>query len=326
MTKAAKPADREIPAKGGKPGKPLIGLALGSGSARGWSHIGVLRTLNEAGIEPDIVCGSSIGALVGAAYADGDLDRLEEWTRSLTMQTVISFLDFSLGSGLIKGEKLIEFFRGHFVDRDITELPLPFGAVATDLQSGREVWLRDGPVSDAVRASIALPGLFTPYRYQERWLVDGGLVNPVPVSLCRAMGAEWVIAVDTNSDLTGRHLKRQPVAKQKKPKTEEPITLAEAVMAQIQCGISQLGFNTGNNKDKPPAMLDVLASSINIMQVLITRSRLAGEPADVLITPQLGKLGLMDFYRADVAIEAGRKATEKVLPQIRAMIDQMTSP
>lgn len=309
----------------GKSATPLIGVALGSGSARGWSHIGVLRALNEAGIEPDIVCGSSIGALVGAAYVDGDLDRLEEWTRSLTMQTVIGFLDFSLGSGLIKGEKLIEFFRSHFVDRDITELPLPFGAVATDLQSGREIWLREGPVSDAVRASIALPGLFTPYRYQEKWLVDGGLVNPVPVSLCRAMGADWVIAVDTNSDLIGRHLKRKPAAKQKKPGTGEPETLAEAVMAQIQSGISQLGRNTGNNRDRPPAMLDVLASSINIMQVLITRSRLAGEPADVLITPQLGKLGLMDFYRAGVAIDAGRKATEEVLPQIKAMIDQTTS-
>lgn len=325
MTKTAKPEDREVPAKTGKSGKPLIGLALGSGSARGWSHIGVLRTLIDAGIEPDIVCGSSIGALVGAAYVDGDLDRLEEWTRSLTMQTVISFLDFSLGSGLIKGEKLIEFFRSHFVDRDISELPLPFGAVATDLQSGREVWLREGPVSDAVRASIALPGLFTPYRYQEKWLVDGGLVNPVPVSLCRAMGADWVIAVDTNSDLIGRHLRQKPAAKQNKPGNDEPETLAEVVMAQIHSGMSQLGLNAGNNKDKPPAMLDVLASSINIMQVLITRSRLAGEPADVLITPQLGKLGLMDFYRAGVAIEAGRKATEAVLPQIKALMDQTAS-
>jgi NTE family protein len=322
MTKTAKPEDTEVPGNTGKSDRPLIGLALGSGSARGWSHIGVLRTLSEAGIEPDIVCGSSIGALVGAAYVDGDLDRLEEWTRSLTMQTVISFLDFSLSSGLIKGEKLIEFFRSHFVDRDITALPLPFGAVATDLHSGREVWLREGPVSDAVRASIALPGLFTPYRYQEKWLVDGGLVNPVPVSLCRAMGAEWVIAVDTNSDLIGRHLSHKPLAKQKKPGNDEPETLAEVVMAQIHSGISQLGLNSGNNKDKPPAMLDVLASSINIMQVLITRSRLAGEPADVLITPQLGKLGLMDFYRAGVAIEAGRKATEAVLPQIKALMDQ----
>jgi NTE family protein len=141
---------------------PRIGLALGGGSARGWAHIGVLRALEDAGIVPDIVCGTSIGALVGAAYVDGDLDQLENWVRSLSLQTVVSFLDFSLGSGLIKGNKLIEFFRSHFVDRDIRELARPFGAVATDLQRGREIWLREGRVSDAVRASIALPGLFTP--------------------------------------------------------------------------------------------------------------------------------------------------------------------
>ncbi len=306
-----------------KPRKPLIGLVLGSGAARGWGHIGVLRTLADAGIEPDIVCGTSIGALVGAAYVDGDLDRLEDWARSLTMQAVVSFLDVSLNGGLIKGEKLIDFFRSHFVDRDIVELPLPFGAVATDLQNGREIWLREGPVSDAVRASIALPGLLTPFRHQGRWLVDGGLVNPVPVSLCRAMGADWVIAVDANSDLVGRHLKLKAAKPARKPKSGEPESLTDSVMAHIQPVMSQLGLNHPNSKDKSPAMLDVLASSINIMQVLITRSRLAGEPADVLIAPQLGHLGIMDFYRAEAAIEIGRKAAELALPQIRAMLEQV---
>lgn len=301
--------------------RPKIGLALGSGAARGWCHIGVLRALEDAGIKPDIVCGTSMGALVGAAYVDGDLDRLEEWTRSLTMQTVVGFLDFSLGSGLIKGEKLIEFFRSHFVDRDIVDLPRPYGAVATDLASGREVWLREGPVSDAVRASIALPGLFTPHRRDGRWLVDGGLLNPVPVSLCRAMGADWVIAVDANSDLVGRHLKRKPASKVARTQDKEPETLTESVMAHIQSGITQLGIGSGEERDRPPAMLDVLASSINIMQVLITRSRLAGEPADVLIAPQLGHLGLMEFYRAATAIDTGRRAAEAALPQISAMLD-----
>jgi len=306
-----------------KPRKPQIGLALGSGAARGWGHIGVLRTLADTGIVPDIVCGTSIGALVGAAYVDGDLDRLEAWARSLTMQTVVSFLDVSLNGGLIKGEKLIEFFRSHFVDRDIAELPLPFGAVATDLQSGREIWLREGPVSDAVRASIALPGLLTPFSHQGRWLVDGGLVNPVPVSLCRAMGADWVIAVDANSDLVGRHLKLKTAKSTRKPKSGKPENLTDSVMAHIQPVMSQLGLNPANGKDKPPAMLDVLASSINIMQVLITRSRLAGEPADVLIAPQLGHLGIMDFYRAETAIEIGRKTAEQALPQIRALLEQV---
>ncbi|MEW6590095.1 MAG: patatin-like phospholipase RssA [Pseudomonadota bacterium] len=298
------------------PARPRVGLALGSGSARGWAHIGVIRALAEAGVEPDLVCGTSIGALVGAAYVDGELDRLERWVRSLKLQTVVGFLDFSLGSGLIKGEKLMAFFREHFVDRDIRELERPFAAVATDLQHGREVWLREGPVTDAVRASIALPGLFTPALHEGRWLVDGGLVNPVPVSLCRAMGADLVIAVDLNTDLLGRHLKPKP-ARQRKANTPEP--LAETVMARIQDGLAQLGLDHDDGP-RPPAMLDVLATSINIMQVLITRSRLAGEPADVLIAPRLADLELMDFHRADLAIAAGRQAVATALPQWEACL------
>lgn len=304
-----------------KPHNNRIGLALGGGSARGWAHIGVIRALNQAGIYPDIVCGTSIGALVGAAYVDGDLDQLDAWVRSLTLQTVVSFLDFSLNGGLIKGEKLIEYFRSHFVDRQIAELPLPFAAVTTDLYSGREVWLQEGRVSDAVRASIALPGLFTPARLGGKWLLDGGLVNPVPVSLCRAMGADWVIAVDLNSDLIGRHLKRKPAKPPRKKAPQEPETITDSVMAHIQSGMSQLGIKQRDAADRPPAMLDVLATSINIMQVLITRSRLAGEPADVMITPQLAELGLMEFHRAATAIEAGQHAAEQALPQLLALLN-----
>jgi NTE family protein len=301
---------------------PRIGIALGGGSARGWAHIGVLRALEDAGIVPDIVCGTSIGALVGAAYVDGDLDQLEDWVRSLKLQTVVSFLDFSLGSGLIKGEKLITFFRSHFVDRDIRELARPFGAVATDLQRGREIWLREGRVSDAVRASIALPGLFTPVQRDGSWLVDGGLVNPVPVSLCRAMGADRVIAVDLNADLLGRHLKPQPVQGSRQTAASESETLADTVVARIQTTMAQLGLDQDDEDDgpSPPAMLDVLASSINIMQVLITRSRLAGEPADVMVTPRLADLGLMEFHRASLAIEVGRHAVEQAMPRLQELL------
>ena len=299
---------------------PRIGLALGGGSARGWAHIGAIRALEDAGIKPDIVCGTSIGALVGAAYVGGELDRLETWVRSLKLQTVVSFLDFSLNGGLIKGDKLIEFFRSHFVDRDIHELERPFGAVATDLRRGREVWLREGRVTDAVHASIALPGLFAPVLRDGSWLVDGGLVNPVPVSLCRAMGADVVIAVDLNSDLLGRHLKPVPARATRKRAPAEPESLTDALMARIQSGMSQLGLNH-RDETAPPPMLDVLASSINIMQVLITRSRLAGEPADVLITPMLADLELMAFHRADTAIAAGRRAVEAVQPSLLARLD-----
>lgn len=291
------------------PARPRIGLVLGSGSARGWAHIGAIRALEDAGIRPDIVCGASIGALVGAAYVAGELDRLETWVRSLKMQTVVSFLDFSLGGGLIKGEKLIDFFRAHFVDRDIRELERPYGAVATDLARGREIWLREGGVSDAVRASIALPGLFTPVAQNGAWLVDGGLVNPVPVSLARAMGADFIIAVDLNADLLGRHLKDTPAVR---PQHAKP-TLAETVMAQF--GLER------DDVPSPPAMLGVLASSINIMQVLITRSRLAGEPADALIAPPLAHMGLMEFHRAAVAIDAGRHVTEALLPQLQERLN-----
>ncbi|MBT9589695.1 MAG: patatin-like phospholipase RssA [Thiobacillus sp.] len=299
--------------------RPLIGLALGGGSARGWAHIGVIRALANAGIEPDLVCGTSIGALVGAAYVGGELDRLEGWVRSLRLQTVVGFLDVSLNGGLIKGDKLIAFFREHFVDRDIADLARPFGAVATDLRRGQEVWLREGGVSEAVRASIALPGLFTPVQRDGSWLVDGGLVNPVPVSLCRAMGADIVIAVDLNTDLLGRHLKSRRAPASNKRAAAEDATLTDSVMARIQSRLAQLGLNH-NNGTKTPAMLDVLASSINIMQVLITRSRLAGDPADVMVTPLLAELGLMEFHRASVAIDAGRHAVEAVLPQLKTCL------
>ncbi len=302
------------------PQAPRIGLALGGGSARGWAHIGVIRALKDAGIEPNIVCGTSIGALVGAAYAGGELDRLETWVRSLRLQTVVGFLDFSLCGGLIKGNKLIDFFRSHFVDRDIRELERPFGAVATDLQRGREVWLREGRVTDAVHASIALPGLFAPVRRDGRWLVDGGLVNPVPVSLCRAMGADIVIAVDLNADLLGRHLKPKPAKATRIHASAEPETLTDAMLARIQTGMSQLSINHHDGPE-PPAMLDVLASSINIMQVLITRSRLAGEPADVMVTPLLASLELMEFHRADIAIDAGKRAVDVALPQLQGRLN-----
>lgn len=299
--------------------KPKIGLALGSGSARGWAHIGVIRALQDAGIEPDVVCGTSIGSLVGAAYAAGQLDELETWVKSLTWQAVVGLLDFSITAGLIKGIRLIDFFRSNFSDVDIGELPIPFGAVATDLATGREIWLRDGRMLDAVRASIALPGLFTPVERNGRVIVDGGLVNPVPVSLARAMGADIVIAVDLSSDLTGRNLRKPlPVAKA----AAKPGRIA----SQLSTMLTKLQFGGIWNRTEPkassniPSMLDVMVSSINIMQERITRSRLAGEPADVLIRPRLAQMALMDFHRATPAINEGRRAAEHAMPQLLQIV------
>src|SRR5579864_6625227 len=184
-----------------------IGLVLGGGAARGWAHIGAIRALLDAGIKPDVVCGTSIGALVGAVYANGDLDWLEEWVSRLTWQTVVRLLDLRFSGGLLGGRKVIQVFADRFNGCEIRDLKIPFAAVATELDSGREIWLQDGRVVDAVRASIAIPGIFTPMWHEGAWLVDGGLANPVPVSVARGMRADCVIAIDLNNDiLNGRDL------------------------------------------------------------------------------------------------------------------------
>ncbi|TSE28084.1 putative NTE family protein [Tepidimonas thermarum] len=315
--------------------RPRIGLALGSGAARGWAHIGVLRVLQEAGLEPDIVCGTSIGALVGAAYAAGELDRLEPWVRSLGWQQVVGLIDLKMGGGLIEGGKLVEFFRARFVDRGIAELGKPFGCVATELGTGREIWLREGPVIDAVRASIAVPGVFTPAQVDGRLLVDGGLVNPVPVSLCRAMGADVVIAVDLNWQLMVR---RQRIAGRMAPRPRgglvdavlarlpwraKPDTAAETAAAGDAGDARQEAAPPPSGRAsamEAPSLLDVLTTSLNIVQWRITQSRLAGEPADVIVRPMLTDIAAMDFHRGIPAIAAGRKAAEQALPAIRDLL------
>ncbi|HTY03205.1 MAG TPA: patatin-like phospholipase RssA [Rhodocyclaceae bacterium] len=287
--------------------KPKIGLALGSGSARGWAHIGVVRALEEAGVRPDVVCGCSIGSLVGAAYAAGDLDALEQWVSGLTWKEVVGLMDVSLSGGLLKGEKLLAFFERHFVDRDIQSLPVPFGCVATDLGTGREIWLREGSVVEAVRASISLPGLLTPVQRDGRLLVDGALVNPVPVSLCRALGADLVIAVDLGSDVVGSSLRRS-LAPEERHGTGWKNRL-----------LASLGLKRDNGL---PSLVSIMTTSIQIMQTRIARSRLAGEPADVLLAPRLAHLGQMDYHRAAEAIPEGTAAVKRMLPAIEHALSQ----
>ena len=302
---------------------PRIGLALGSGSARGWSHIGVIRALERAGIVPDIVCGTSIGALVGAAYAAGEHDRLEPWVRGLKWQSVVGLLDWKMGGGLMAGGKLTNFFRSQYADPGIEQLPKAFGCVATDLASGREVWLRTGSVIDAVRASIALPGVFTPVMQEGLLLVDGGLVNPVPVSLCRAMGADIVIAVDLNWELVTR---RRPLSRMQAAaaKEVEQVKLATALThsGRLETLLARLWpFGSAPKSAGLPSMFGVMSASLNIMQVRITQSRLAGEPADAMIRPRLPDIGAMDFHRGSIAIDEGERATELALPMIRGLLE-----
>jgi NTE family protein len=265
----------------------------------------VIRALEQAGIHPDIVCGTSIGALVGAAYAAGELGRLEQWVLGLGMPQVLGFMDVSLTGGFVKGERLMSFFRQRVEDRPIEQLTIPFAAVATALNTGAEIWLRTGSTLDAVRASIAVPGLFAPVLHDGMLLVDGGLVNPVPVSLARAMGADILIAVDLGSDILGRHLRA-------KPRSEALDRAVGDWMGKLQ---ENLGVHLPEHRPDEPAMpsvLDVLASSLNIMQVRIARSRMAGEPPDLVVAPRLAHLRLLDFHRAEEAIEEGRRAVERV--------------
>lgn len=293
-----------------------IGLALGSGAARGWAHIGVIRALRAEGIEPDVVAGCSIGAFVGAALATGNFDKLSAWIEKLGWQTVVSFLDVSFRGGLIKGDKIIAHFEREFVDMDFSETRLPFACVATELQTGREIWFREGSVAQAVRASIALPGLFAPVIRDGRVLVDGGVVNPVPVSLCRAMGADVVLSVDLGSDIVGRARRRLH-----RPITE--VSEDEAEMSWADRLLARLGLRNGsagadrNVPEEIPSMIDVLNTTINVMQVRIARSRMAGDPSDVNICPRVAQLGPMDYHRAAEAIAEGEAAVARVMPAIR---------
>lgn len=307
--------------------EPRVGLALGSGSARGWAHIGVIRALEAYGIRPDIVAGTSIGSLVGGAYAAGYLDDLEEWVRGLQWHDIVRFLDVSLEGGLIEGRKLFDFFHRYIRDKRIEDTDCPFGAVATNLFNGQEVWFREGSLREALRASIALPGLFTPVRYKGQLLVDGGLVNPVPVSLCRAMGADVVIAVDLNAHIVGRHLRHGGNGTKVATVGDEELdALARknGLVQSILDGANKVrDWVAERNSQNLPSILETVASSSNIMQVRITRSRMAGDPPEVLLAPYVSHLELIEFHKANEAIDAGYEAVERMRGELMFMQERL---
>ncbi|HXP74943.1 MAG TPA: patatin-like phospholipase family protein [Stellaceae bacterium] len=300
--------------------RPRIGLALGSGSARGWSHIGIIDSLIEAGIEPEIVCGTSIGALVGAAYVAGQLTELRRWAEAVTWREIVGLMDFRIsGGGLIEGKLVVEFLRGLGIARSIESYAKLYAAVATDLITGREIWLQSGPIHEAVRASIALPGIFSPARIGDKWLLDGGLANPVPVSVCRALGAEVIIAVNLNGDWLGRRFESEPDTTA--TAVPVPSELLGRVLSQLPAAVreqaAQIAPRLLPRGSSAPGYFDVLANSINIMQDHITRTRLAGEPPHVMLVPRLRDIGLMEFNRAKEAIMEGRTCVEEALPTLR---------
>ncbi|WP_109110809.1 patatin-like phospholipase family protein [Azospirillum sp. TSO35-2] len=305
-----------------------IGLALGSGAARGWAHIGVLRAMEEIGIEPDIICGTSIGAAVGAAYLTDQLDELQAWAQKMGWIGMLGVIDLTFRrGGLVAAEKAFGRFDNERSNVRIEDLPRPFASVATDLTTGREIWLRDGPLMSAVLASAAMPGLFPAVRRDHHLLVDGALVNPVPVSLCRALGADVVVAVNLNSELSplGRP-NGKAVARR------EPVTAGgdagSPAFSQLTGQISTWLGRKPNRRTRfladqidhahapMPNALEVMAGSIDIMQDRITRSRLAGEPPDVLIAPRLAHIGILEFDRAAEAVEIGHAAASMLRPSI----------
>jgi NTE family protein len=302
------------------PAPKKIGLALGSGSARGWSHIGVIRGLQEAGVHINLVCGTSMGAMVAGAFAAGFIDVMDEWVRGLTWADILGFMDVRLPrSGLIEGDKLTRYFREKISDSNIEDLPMPFAAVTTNLKSGRETWIREGSLMDAIRASMSMPGILTPFNREGGWFVDGGLINPVPVSLCRNMGADIVLAVDLNNDIMGRSFNRS-AGQEGAPQQEAtgqylPTRLASFFNGKLKSGqLSIFKRFAQNHPSKGPTLFEVIATSVYIMQDQITKHRLATDPPDVLILPRLAHIGFLEFNRAEEAIDEGRKAVALALP------------
>jgi NTE family protein len=314
--------------------RPVIGLALGGGAARGFAHIGIVRTLIAHGIVPHVVVGTSIGAVVGGAYAAGHLDTLEDWARSLQPRNILGYLDIRLnGSGLIGGAKLAAQLEAAMGSTLIEDLPLKFATVATEVRTGHEIWLTHGRMVDAMRASYALPGIFSPVLVGDRWLVDGALVNPVPVSAARAFGAEIVIAANLSSDVFAHSTTiyghgpaaEVSVAVDVKPEPEiEPVPSKRGFgrLFSAERTVKREFFGSGGR----PGISSVMVDAFNIMQDRITRARLAGDPPDLLISPRVGQIGWFDFHRADDLIAHGARAAERAIDSIQEAIHVLTPP
>ncbi|HEY2211591.1 MAG TPA: patatin-like phospholipase family protein [Bradyrhizobium sp.] len=301
--------------------RPVIGLALGGGAARGFAHIGIVRTLIAHGIVPNVVVGTSIGAVVGGAYAAGHLDTLEEWARSLQRRNILGYLDIRLnGSGLIGGDKLAAQLEAAIGQILIEELSLKFATVATEVRTGHEIWLTHGRMVDAMRASYALPGIFSPVLVGDRWLVDGALVNPVPVSAARALGAEIVIATNLSSDVFTHSTtiySHGPSADAPEPAIEPaPPKRGFGKLFSAERTMKREFFGSGGR----PGISSVMVDAFNIMQDRITRARLAGDPPDLLISPRVGEIGWFDFHRADELIAYGARAAERAIDSIQEAI------
>ena len=301
--------------------RPLVGLALGGGVARGWAHIGAVQRLDEIGIRPDIVAGTSVGALVGGFWLAGHLDSLETWARSLTKTRMLTYFDVMLnGSGIMGGKRLEKALQRYLPATEIKSLEQRFVAVTAELATGHEIWLMEGDLGEAVQAAYALPGVFPPRAIKGRWLIDGALVNPLPVSACRALGARLVIAIGLHADAFGQGVQ------QRKEKFDtlldqggEDLEAAAKGSLTEKLMLRRL-FHASNNA---PGVGSVMLASFNILMDRITRSRLAGDPPDVLMLPHVGHIPLLDFDRADELIQLGRDAVDRQLPELESALEYL---
>jgi len=298
-----------------------IGLALSGGAARGFAHIGVIRTLLAHGFKPDVITGTSIGAIVGGVYAAGFLDQFEAWARGLNRRRVFGYLDFSLlGSGLIGGERLFNLMEATLGDIRFEQLPIRVAAVATELRTSHEIWLTRGRLVDAIRASAALPGIFPPSRLGGRWLMDGALVNPLPISAARALGARLVIAVNVNADNFGRGTIIQDHGSDADDELRHKTAKAgRGLRGHAERLVSRKFFGSSDR----PGFSTVMTDAFTILQDRVTRARLAGDPPDVLMSPRLNRIGLFDFHRAAEIIALGAEAAEKALPSITEAVETL---
>ena len=335
-----------------------IGLALGAGAARGWTHIGIIEALEKLGVKIDVVAGCSIGAYVGAAYASGKLEALKEWACSLSDWQVLALMGVGLRrGGIASGQKVFDKLASEFCESTYEDMLKPFAAVATDLYTGREVVFNSGPIGDTIQASCAIPALFAPVAHGDRWLVDGAVVNPVPVNLCRQLGADFVIAVNLNADFRPLRLEKlRQDHEENQRKTEDFFTKSQNVLRQWFSPDSKEDKALEKNEDKdealsdtgelkteegiasdviekveeeftevpakvnkrnPPGMMSVMSSSLEILQARVTRSRLAGDPPDILIEPQLTDVGIMEFHRAEELCAKGEETIARLAEQIR---------
>lgn len=311
-----------------------VGLVLGSGASRGWAHIGVIRALEEANIAIDYIAGSSVGAYVGAIYASGSLGSLEKFLLEMDGKKIFSYFDVVFPkSGLLNGSKRVqELFSMHTDAKDFSDLLIPVMMVATDLERGKKVIIKSGSILKALRATMSYPGLFEPVYMGGRWLVDGGIVDPVPVGIARAMGAGVVIAVDLNSRIVSRSktydtvdtagsgvVVRDALAGDSVNRNELVKKMSD-FYGNIEHSVRQKTSHLLHRDVATPDIIETVMTSVGIMQERITRTNLAVEQPDILIQPRLGELKMMNFDQIKHTIEEGYLGASEKMDDIKTML------